>query len=133
MMNDLVADTLTRIRNASKVGHKVVRVNSSKLISSVLSVLKDEGFISGFKTVRDDGQAFDSIDVSLKYLGTGSPVIKSMKRVSRSGQRSYSSVADIPKVSSGLGIVVLSTSAGVMSDREARRRKIGGEVLAFVG
>ena len=132
MSNDTIADTLTRIRNAQTAGHKVVKVPTSKAAKSVLSVLKEEGFIDTFETAKVETSTFEIFNVFLKYYDNGSPMISLAKRVSRPGQRQYSGVDGLPKVSSGLGISIVSTSQGVMSDKEARKRKIGGEVLALI-
>lgn len=132
MANDTIADVLTRIRNAQSAGHRVVKVPSSKSAKSLLNVLKSEGFIDTFEPAKDEESAFESLNVFLKYYDTGLPVISMAKRVSKSGQRQYRGVDALPKVSSGLGISIVSTSQGVMSDREARKRKIGGEVIALI-
>ena len=133
MVTDSIADLLTRIRNAQRAGHKVVKVSSSKMATRILDVLKDEGFIGSYKIAKKDGERFESIDVHLKYYSSGAPVIGSAKRVSTSGKRIYTGSDKLPKIHSGLGISIVSTSQGVMSDREARKRKIGGEVLALIG
>jgi small subunit ribosomal protein S8 len=132
MTNDTIADVLTRIRNAQVAGHKVVKVPVCRSAKNLLEVLKSEGFIDTYETVKEEGVTFDVINVFLKYYDNGAPVIATAKRVSKPGQRQYRSVDGLPKVSSGLGISIISTSQGVMSDREARKRKIGGEVLAIV-
>lgn len=134
MSNDLVADLLTRIRNSQRAGHRSVRVRTSKLVESILSVLKTEGFIESFdKKVALENENHTEFDVYLKYYETGEPVIGIANRVSKSGRRMYAGADDLPKVRSGLGISILSTSSGVMSDREARKKKVGGEVLAVIG
>ena len=133
MVNDTIADTLTRIRNAQIAGHKVVKIPQSKASKSILSVLKLEGFIDTFEVGKADGEQFETLTVFLKYYENGTPMISLAKRVSRPGQRQYRGVDTLPKVASGLGISVVSTSQGVMSDREARKKKIGGEVLALIG
>lgn len=132
MANDSIADVLTRIRNAQSAGHKVVKIPSSKGAKNLLNVLKSEGFIDTYEAAKDEETSFEVITVFLKYYDTGLPVISVAKRVSKSGQRQYRGVDGLPKVSSGLGISIVSTSSGVMSDREARKRKIGGEVLAII-
>jgi len=133
MTNDTIADLLTRIRNAQRAGHKVTRVPSSKMSMRVLEVLKTEGFISSFKTLMPEGEKFEQVDVALKYYSTGEPVIGLARRISTPGLRKYVGSEKLPRVKSGLGISIVSTSQGVMSDREARKRRIGGEVLAFIG
>lgn len=133
MVTDSIADLLTRIRNAQRAGHKLVNVSSSKMATRVLEVLKDEGFIASYKSAKKEGAKFETIDVHLKYFSSGAPVIGSAKRISTSGKRVYTAAEDLPRIHSGLGISIVSTSQGVMSDREARKRKIGGEVLAQIG
>ena len=133
MVTDTIADLLTRIRNAQRAGHKVVKVSSSKMATRILDVLKEEGFIGSYRAGKADGDKFEMIDVHLKYYSSGAPVIGSAKRVSTSGKRIYSAAEKLPKIHSGLGISIVSTSQGVMSDREARKRKVGGEVLAQIG
>lgn len=132
MVLDTIADVLTRVRNAQLAGHKVVKIPSSKTAKSLLNVLKSEGFIDTFDVAKVEGKAFEQLSVFLKYYENGTPMISTARRMSTSGQRQYRGVDDIPRVASGLGISIISTSQGVMSDREARKRKIGGEVLALV-
>ena len=132
MVNDTISDVLTRIRNAQRAGHKLVRVPSTKLAKSVLNVLKSEGFIDTFDQVKDEEKGFPLFAVYLKYYESGLPAISVASRVSKPGQRKYSSLDKLPKPYNGLGISILSTSRGVMSDREARKKKIGGEVLALI-
>lgn len=133
MKTDSVADLLTRIRNAQRVGHKAVRVLKSRLGGLVLEVLKSEGFIADFKVAKDEQTGRDTYEVVLKYFSSGQPAISTLRRVSTPGRRYYAGSDRLPKIHGGLGITVVSTSQGVMSDREARKRKIGGEVLAIVG
>ncbi len=132
MKTDSVADALTRIRNAQRAGHKSVRVLKSSLVAKVLEVLKTEGFIDHVDTKKDAEDKFEEFEVFLKYYSSGQPAMNSLRRISKSGKRVYASTDHMPRVESGLGISIVSTSQGVMSDREARRRKIGGEVLAVV-
>ena len=132
MKTDSIADLLTRVRNAQRAGHKSVRVLKSNLGARVLEVLKVEGLIDHVETKMDAEDKFEEFEVFLKYYSSGQPAISLIRRVSKPGKRVYSGVTDIPRVESGLGISIVSTSQGVMSDREARRRKIGGEVLAVV-
>ena len=132
MATDTIADLLTRIRNAQRAGHKSVTIPVFKAGKNVLEVLKKEGFIEGYQEKAGALGDFDGIDVLLKYFRTGEPVISRAQRVSTSGQRRYARSDKMPKVNNRLGISILSTSQGVMSDREARKRKIGGEVLAFI-
>lgn len=133
MSNDAISDSLTRIRNAQRAGHKVVKLNAYKPVKAFVEVLKVEGFIDGYEVTHDVEAGFDVLTVFLKYFGAGEPVIKAASRVSKPGRRVYSHCEDLPRVKHSLGISVVSTSQGVMSDREARRRKIGGEVLALIG
>ena len=128
-ISDPLGDMLTRIRNAQMRGMSKVVTPSSKLRIRVLEVLINEGFIRGYTEVEKDGHK--NIDIELKYY-EGQPVISEIKRVSKPGRRVYSSVSDIPLVRNGLGISVLSTSKGVMSDNSARSENVGGEVLCRV-
>ena len=129
-MNDPIGDMLTRIRNSQMRGRSTVMVPASKMRVRVLEVLADEGYIRGFEdTTGKDGHP--AIEVSLKYY-EGTPVIREMKRVSKPGRRVYLSVKDIPVVRQGLGVSIVSTSKGVMSDASARSQNIGGEVLCTV-
>lgn len=130
MSTDSIADLLTRIRNASTAGHSSVVIPVSKVNKSILEVLKAEGFISGFETKE---AKFPMFEVGLKYYEDKVPLLKELKRVSKPGCRVYKQVDELPRVHSGLGICVVSTSQGVMTDREARKRKIGGELLAIIG
>lgn len=137
MSNDLVADLLTRIRNGQIIGRRSVDVKASKLVERVLGVLKNEGFVAGFspKVASTDGSdngAGQLISVDLKYFADGQPLISSARRMSRSGRRLYLGCDRLPRVEAGLGIAVVSTSQGVMSDKEARKRNIGGELLLIV-
>ena len=128
-ISDPLGDMLTRIRNAQMRGMSKVVTPSSKLRVRVLEVLINEGFIRGFTEVEKDGHK--NIEIELKYY-EGQPVISEIKRVSKPGRRVYSSVSDIPLVRNGLGISILSTSKGVMSDNAARNENVGGEVLCRV-
>lgn len=130
MMNDPLGDMLTRIRNAQMRGKSTVRTPASKLRAWVLDVLKDEGYIRGYESVTSpDGHA--ELEISLKYAD-GQPVIRELKRISKPGRRVYSGVSEIPQVRNGLGISVVSTPKGVMSDASARAANVGGEVLCRV-
>jgi small subunit ribosomal protein S8 len=128
-MNDPLGDMLTRIRNAQMRGKSTVRTPASKLSERVLDVLADEGYIRGYESV-DDTQ-HPEIEISLKYY-EGVPVIREVKRVSKPGRRVYMPVNDIPQVRQGLGVSIVSTSKGVMSDSNARAANVGGEVLCTV-
>ena len=129
-VNDPLADMLTRIRNAQMRRHSTVRSPSSKLRLRVLEVLKEEGFIRGYEVI-DGGDHKPEVEISLKYHD-GRPVIRELSRISRPGRRYYSGVGTIPQVRSGLGVSIVSTSRGVMSDARARAENVGGEVLCRV-
>ena len=129
-VNDPIGDMLTRIRNAQERGKTKVGVPHSKLRENVLTVLQGEGFIRGFAIVEQVGTKAE-IEVELKYFD-GSPVIRELKRISKPGRRVYTSVATLPTVYNGLGISILSTPKGVMSDADARAQNVGGEVLCTV-
>lgn len=128
-MTDPISDMLTRIRNAQAVRKSAVMMPSSKLKSAIAQVLKDEGYIEGF-TVRDK-EGKSELEVSLRYYA-GEPVIEKLERVSRPGLRIYKGRDDMPRVMNGLGIAIVSTSRGVMTDRRARATGVGGEVLCIV-
>ncbi|HBG33614.1 MAG: 30S ribosomal protein S8 [Tenericutes bacterium GWC2_39_45] len=130
VMTDPIADMLTRIRNANKMRHEKVEMPASRLKSDILSVLKKEGFIVDYAAAKDGVQG--KIVVTLKYTATKERVIKGLKRISKPGLRVYVSVEDLPKVLNGLGIALISTSKGIMTDKEARLAQVGGEVLAYV-
>ncbi len=132
MAVDTISDLLTRIRNAQRAHHKVVKVQPSKLARSILDVLKREGYIDTYKSVRPEGSKFDECQVYLRYEANGQPIISEMKRVSRPGRRQFKRTSDLPRVKNGLGVSLVSTSRGIMTDREARRQGIGGEVIASV-
>ena len=129
MMTDPIADMLTRIRNGQRAGKVSVSMPSSKLKASIAGVLKDEGYIADFRVQEEAGKAVMNVD--LKYY-EGRPVIEDLKRVSRPGLRIYKSKDELPKVHGGLGVAIVSTSKGVMSDRAARAAGEGGEVLCYV-
>jgi small subunit ribosomal protein S8 len=131
MSTDSIGDLLTRIRNAQRAGHHTAVVRGSKLGKSILEVLRAEGFIGTIGEVDGQGGTKD-FEVSLKYTSGGKPVMQTARRVSKPGRRVYSRVDELPRVECGLGVVLVSTSQGVMSDREARSKKLGGEVLAFI-
>lgn len=129
-ITDAIADLLTRIRNACAAKHETVDIPSSNIKKSIVQVLLDEGYIRKF-TVTDDGKQ-GVLKIFLKYTEDRVPVITGLKRVSKPGLRIYSSVEDMPRVMKGLGIALISTSKGIMTDRKARKENVGGEVLAFV-
>ena len=128
-ISDPLGDMLTRIRNAQMRGKSVVSTPASKLRVRVLDVLQSEGYIRGYSELEEDGKK--SLDIELKYFD-GTPVISEIRRVSKPGRRVYSSVKDIPLVQNGLGISILSTPKGVMSDNTARNENVGGEILCRV-
>lgn len=128
-MTDPISDMLTRIRNAQASGKTTVAMPASKLKSAIAQVLKDEGYVEGFVVRPNEGKPV--MEVSLKYYA-GSPVIEKIERVSRPGLRIYRGAQEIPKVMNGLGVAIVSTSRGVMTDRKARATGVGGEVLCIV-
>jgi len=129
-MQDPIADMLTRIRNAQMVGEKQITMPASKLKVLILKVLQEEGYITSYETLKaDDGKT--NISVILKYY-LGRPVIEKIKRISRNGLRIYRSADKLPIVRAGMGIAIISTSKGVMTERSARAQKLGGEVLCTV-
>jgi small subunit ribosomal protein S8 len=127
---DPIADMLTRIRNANRVGRRLVLIPKSKICSGIAQVLKDEGYIEEFDVVDDGRQG--RLRVKLKYSMSGEKVIHEIDRQSKPGRRIYRHVGDLPRVLNGMGIVVVSTSKGVMSDRKAREENVGGELLCTV-
>jgi small subunit ribosomal protein S8 len=128
-MSDPIADMLTRIRNAQLAEKLSVAIPSSRVKVSIAQVLKDEGYIEDFQVRSDDGKS--TLEIALKYYA-GEPVIEKIERVSRPGLRIYKGRDDIPKIMNGLGIAIVSTSKGVMTDRKARATGVGGEVLCIV-
>ena len=130
VISDPIADMLTRIRNANTMRYKEVKIPSSKMKLEIARVLKEEGFIADFKTVKQGVE--DMILVSLKYGDKKERVITGLKRISKPGLRVYAKSDDIPKVLNGLGIAIISTSKGVMTDKNARKEVAGGEVLAYI-
>jgi len=131
-MTDPIADMLTRIRNANTAMHDDVTMPSSKLKESLAELLKAEGYISGFTIADVPGRPSKALHIQLKYSPDRRRVISGIKRVSKPGLRVYAKTSEIHRVLGGLGIAVLSTSQGLMTDREARKRKVGGEVLCHV-
>ena len=129
-MNDPIGDMLTRIRNSQMRGKSTVLTPGSKLRARVLDVMADEGYIRGYEETKDE-RGHPAIEISLKYY-EGEPVIRELKRVSKPGRRVYMSVGDIPSVRQGLGVSIVSTSKGVMTDANARSQNVGGEVLCTV-
>ena len=129
-ITDTIADLLTRIRNASSAKHDTVEIPASNMKKAICQILVDEGYIKSFSVAEDGKQGV--IKVVLKYAEGKTPVIQGLRRVSKPGLRIYSKAEDLPKVMKGLGIAIVSTSKGLMTDREARAQNIGGEVLAFI-
>ncbi len=129
-ITDVVADMLTRIRNANSEKHETVDIPASNLKKAIAQILLDEGFIKDYKVTDDNKQGI--ITVTLKYGEGKTRIIEGLRRVSKPGLKIYASCKDLPKVRNGLGIAILSTSKGIMTDKQARKENIGGEVLAFV-
>lgn len=131
-MTDPIADYLTRLRNAIKANHRIVEVPASKIKKEITKVLYDKGFIQGYKFV-DGTNPQGLIKIALKYNpATKMPAVVSLERVSRPGLRQYAKAENLPRVLNGLGVAILSTSRGVMTDKEARQLHVGGEVLCYV-
>ena len=130
-ITDTIADMLTRIRNANSAKHDTVYIPASNMKKAIAQILVDEGYVKGFQVIEDGKQGM--IHMTLKYQGASkTPVIMGLRRVSKPGLRIYSSSEDMPKVMKGIGTAIVSTSKGVMTDKEARKENVGGEVLAFV-
>ena len=129
-ITDSIADMLTRIRNANSAKHDTVQIPASNIKKSIAQILVDEGYIKSFKVIEDGKQGI--IEIALKYGPNKSQVITGLRRVSKPGLRIYSNCEDMPKVHNGLGIVILSTSKGIMTDKDARKANVGGEVLAYI-
>ena len=128
-MSDVIADMLTRIRNANNAKHETVDIPASNMKKAIADILLAEGFIKSVQVIEDGKQGV--IRITLKYSGR-KPVITGIKRISKPGLRIYSNSEDMPKVMNGLGIAIVSTSKGIMTDKKARRENVGGEILAFV-
>ena len=130
-MTDPIADFLTRIRNAYRAGNKIVEVPSSKMKLAIVKILCEKGYVLSYKLV--EGTPFNTIKIALKYHPqTKMAAIKRIDRISKPGLRIYSDVENMPKVMKGLGIAILSTSKGIMTDKQARKANVGGEVLAYI-
>ena len=129
-MTDPIADMLTRIRNANSAGHKTVEVPASKIKKSIAEILKDEGYINGFE-VKEDGKQ-GVIDIEMKYGPENEKVITGIKKISKPGLKVYAKANEVPRVLGGLGIAIISTSYGVISDKKARELGVGGEVICYV-
>ncbi|OAQ21067.1 30S ribosomal protein S8 [Thermosulfurimonas dismutans] len=130
MMTDPIADMLARIRNALMARHKTVEVPASKLKLEIARILKEEGYVEDYEFVQEGPQG--KIVITLKYDENRRPVIAGLKRVSKPGRRIYAGVKKLPRVMGGLGIAIISTSRGIMTDHEARRRRVGGEILCEI-
>ena len=129
-MTDPIADMLTRIRNANTVGHKTVEIPASNIKKSIAGILLEEGYINGFEVIEDEKQGM--IKIEMKYGPAGEKVINGIKKISKPGLKVYAKACDVPRVLGGLGIAIISTSKGVISDKEARRLGVGGEVICYV-
>ena len=129
-MTDPIADMLTRIRNANTAGHPTVEIPASKMKKSIAGILKEEGYIEDFEVKEDNKQGI--ITVTMKYGPDKERVISGIKKISKPGLKVYAKANDVPRVLGGLGIAILSTNQGVITDKEARKQKIGGEVIAYV-
>lgn len=130
MVTDPIADMLTRIRNANQMRYKEVEVPASKMKTEIARILKETGFISDYKITKND--KFDVIVLNLKYGEKKERVITGLKRISKPGLRVYAKAEEVPSVLNGLGIAIMSTSKGIMTDKEAREKSLGGEVLAYI-
>ena len=129
-VTDPIADMLTVIRNASRIRRDAVEVKNSRLSEEIMKILKEEKFISSYKVIKDTKQGI--LRIHLKYSKAGSPAILGLKRVSKPGLRIYKKADELPKVYGGLGVAVISTSAGLLTDKQAREKKVGGEVICYV-
>ncbi len=129
-ITDTIADLLTRIRNANTAKHATVDVPASNVKKAITQILVDEGYVKDFRMIEDGKQGV--IRITLKYGDNKSPVITGLRRVSKPGLRIYSSCADMPKVRKGLGIAIVSTSKGIVTDKKARELNVGGEILAYI-
>ena len=130
VVTDAIADMLTRIRNANQMRYEEVNVPASNVKKEIARILKEEGFINDYKIVDNDAQG--SIQITLKYTDKKERVINGLKRISKPGLRVYVQKNEVPKVLNGLGIAIISTSKGIMTDKEARKENIGGEVIAYI-
>ena len=129
-MSDVIADMLTRIRNANDAKHATVDIPASNMKKAIAEILVNEGYVKNFETIEDGKQGV--IRITLKYQGNKQKVLRGIRRVSKPGLRIYASCEDMPSVMNGLGIAIVSTSKGIMTDKQARKENVGGEVLAFV-
>ena len=131
-ITDTIADLLTRIRNASTAKHETVDVPASNIKKAIVQILVDEGYVKSYTVIEDKNNTQGTIRIVLKYGAGKTPAITGLKRVSKPGLRVYTNVEDMPKVLKGLGIAILSTSKGIMTDKKARVENVGGEVLAYI-
>lgn len=131
-ITDTIADLLTRIRNASTAKHETVDVPASNMKKAIVQILVDEGYVKSYTVIEDKSSTQGTIRIVLKYGAGKKPAITGLKRVSKPGLRVYTNVEDMPKVLKGLGIAILSTSKGVMTDKKARVENVGGEILAYI-
>ena len=129
-ISDVIADLLTRIRNANNAKHETVDIPASNMKKSIVEILLNEGYIKGYQPIEDGKQGI--IRVTLKYGQGKSKVIRGLRRVSKPGLRIYANAEELPRVMNGLGVAIISTSKGIMTDKQARKANVGGEVLAFV-
>ena len=129
-ISDSIADMLTRIRNANSAKHDTVQIPASNMKKAIAQILVDEGYVKNYKVIDNGNQGV--IEIALKYGPNKSQVLTGLRRVSKPGLRIYSNCEDMPKVMNGLGVVILSTSKGVMTDKDARKANVGGEVLAYI-
>ena len=129
-MSDPIADMLTRIRNANTVGHETVEIPASKMKKAIAEILKEEGYITDFEVIDDNKQGI--IKVTMKYGANKERVISGIKKISKPGLKVYAKAGEVPKVLGGLGIAIVSTSKGIVSDKEARKLGVGGEVICYV-
>ena len=129
-MTDPIADMLTRVRNANQAGHEKVSMPSSKKLVEIARIMKEEGFVAGYDVVKS--QPVDKLEVTLKYGDKKDKTIRGIKRISKPGLRIYAGKDDLPRVLGGLGCAIISTSSGVMTDRDARQKGVGGEVMAYI-
>ena len=128
-ISDVIADMLTRIRNANSARHETVDIPASNMKKAIADILLEEGYIKGYQVIEDGKQGI--IKITLKYIGK-KQVIQGLRRVSKPGLRIYSGCEDMPKVMNGLGIAIVSTNKGIMTDKKARKENVGGEILAFI-
>ncbi len=132
MNTDPIADMLTRIRNANMVSHQEVEMPSSKLKVELAKLLKSEGYISDYSENQKEGSSYKTLKIALKYDENSKPVITNLQRVSRPGLRTYAKSKNIPQVLGGMGVAIISTSKGLLTDRKAKKENLGGEILCYI-